>query len=60
VLVESVGIPLPGETAIIASAVYAGSGRLNIHGVAAVAFTAAVIGDSIGWSGGRLVLRYGR
>ena len=65
VLVESFGIPLPGETAIIASAVYAGSGRLNIFGVAAVAFTAAVIGDSIGYligraGGRRLVLRYGR
>ena len=65
VLAESFGIPLPGETAIIASAVYAGSGRLNIFGVAAVAFAAAVTGDSIGYligrSGGRrLVLRYGR
>jgi membrane protein DedA with SNARE-associated domain len=65
VLVESFGIPLPGETAIIASSVYAGSGRLNILAVAAVAFAAAVIGDSIGYlvgraGGRRLVLRYGR
>jgi membrane protein DedA with SNARE-associated domain len=65
VLAESFGIPLPGETAIIASAVYAGSGRLNIFVVAAVAFGAAVIGDSIGYligraGGRRLILRYGR
>ncbi|MDQ1656653.1 MAG: hypothetical protein QOD41_1736 [Cryptosporangiaceae bacterium] len=65
VLAESFGVPLPGETAIIASAVYAASGRLNIFGVAVVAFTAAVVGDSIGYligraGGHRLVLRYGR
>jgi membrane protein DedA with SNARE-associated domain len=65
VLVESFGVPAPGETAIIAGSALAGSGRLNIFGVALAAFLAAVIGDSIGYwigrIGGRpLVLRFGR
>jgi membrane protein DedA with SNARE-associated domain len=65
VLVESFGVPAPGETAIIAGAALAGSGRLNIFAVAVAAFLAAVIGDSIGYwigrAGGRpLVLRFGK
>jgi len=63
--VESFGVPAPGETILVAAAVYAGAGRLNIAGVAAVGFLAAVIGDTIGYAigragGRRLVLRYGR
>jgi membrane protein DedA with SNARE-associated domain len=65
VFVESFGVPAPGETAIIVGAVAAGHGRLNIVGVAVVAFFAAVIGDSLGYligrtGGRRLVLRFGR
>jgi len=65
VLIESFGVPAPGETAIIAGAAYAGSGHLNILVVAVTAFLAAVIGDSIGYligrKGGRpLVHRFGR
>jgi membrane protein DedA with SNARE-associated domain len=65
VLVEDFGIPVPGETVLIAGAVYAGAGRLNIVAVALIAFAAAVIGDNIGYLIGRfggrvLVLRYGR
>ena len=65
VMVESFGVPAPGETAIIAGSTAAGSGRLNIFVVALVAFLAAVLGDSIGYwigrTGGRpLVLRFGR
>jgi membrane protein DedA with SNARE-associated domain len=65
VFVESFGIPAPGETAIIAGAVYAGRGHLDIVTVAAVAFLAAVLGDSLGYligrRGGRpLILRFGR
>ena len=63
--VESFGVPAPGQTIMVAAAVYAGAGRLNIFGVAAVAFLAAVIGDSIGYwigrNGGRkAVTRWGR
>src|SRR5882672_360307 len=62
---ESIGLPLPGETALIAAAVYAGTRReLNIAGVIAVASIGAVIGDNIGYEIGRrlgfpLLVRYG-
>lgn len=63
---ESVGIPLPGESVLIAAALYAGSTHnLNIVVVAAVASSAAVIGDNIGYLlghslGERLVARFGK
>jgi membrane protein DedA with SNARE-associated domain len=65
VFVEGFGVPAPGETAIILGAGYAARGELNIVGVAAAAFLAAVGGDSVGYligrTGGRpLILRYGR
>ena len=53
VLVEDFGIPVPGETVLIAGAVFAGSGRLNIVAVAVVGFVAAVAGDNIGYAIGR-------
>jgi membrane protein DedA with SNARE-associated domain len=65
VMVEDFGIPVPGETVLIAAAVYAGAGRLNVAAVGVIGFIAAVIGDNIGFAighfGGRaLVLRWGR
>jgi len=65
VMLEDFGIPLPGETVLIAASVYAGAGRLNVVAVGLIAFVAAVIGDNIGFAighyGGRaLVLRWGR
>lgn len=65
VLVEDFGVPAPGETILIAAALYAGAGQLNIVAVGLVALIAAVIGDNIGFAighaGGRpLVLRWGR
>lgn len=65
ILVEDFGIPLPGETILIAAAVYAGSGRLSVLAVGLVALVAAIIGDNIGYAigyfGGRaLVLRFGK
>jgi membrane protein DedA with SNARE-associated domain len=65
VLVEDFGIPVPGETILIAAALYAGAGRLNVVAVGVVAFIAAVIGDNIGFAighfGGRaLALRWGK
>jgi membrane protein DedA with SNARE-associated domain len=60
VAVESCGIPLPGETALIAAGVLAGSGRWNIVEVIAVAAVAAFIGDNAGYwiarIGGRPVI----
>lgn len=65
VMLEDFGIPVPGETIMIAAAVYAGAGRLSVVVVGVVAFLAAVVGDNIGYLighfGGRaLVLRYGK
>ena len=65
VLIEDFGVPVPGETILIAAAVYAGTGRLNVIMVGVVGFVAAVIGDNIGFAighyGGRaLALRWGR
>ncbi|ROP55286.1 DedA family protein [Streptomyces sp. PanSC9] len=65
VLVEDFGVPAPGETILLAAGVYAGAGRLSIVAVAVIAFTAAVVGDNIGYligrSGGRaFVHRWGR
>lgn len=63
--VEDFGVPVPGETVLIAAAVYAGAGRLNILAVAVVGFLAAVLGDNVGYligrRGGRPVAeRWGR
>jgi membrane protein DedA with SNARE-associated domain len=65
VLIEDFGIPVPGETVIIAASIYAGSGRLNVVEVGVVAFFAAVFGDNIGYGigrfgGRRLVDRWGK
>jgi membrane protein DedA with SNARE-associated domain len=65
VMIEDFGVPVPGETILIAASVYAGVGRLNVIMVGVIGFVAAVIGDNIGFAighyGGRaLVLRWGR
>jgi membrane protein DedA with SNARE-associated domain len=57
VMAESGGVPLPGETALIAAAAYAGSGKLSIGVVIVVAAAAAIIGDNLGFL---LSRRYGR
>ena len=65
VMLESVGVPVPGETALIGAALYAGSTHnLEIGWVIAVAIAGAIVGDNIGFSigrygGARLLLRYG-
>jgi membrane protein DedA with SNARE-associated domain len=65
VLLEDFGVPVPGETMLIAAAVFAGSGQLNIAVVILVAIAGAIIGDNIGFAvghfGGRPVIeRFGR
>ena len=62
---ESIGIPLPGETALVTAAAYAALGHLNIYSVVATAAAAAIIGDTggywIGYRGGLVaVRRWGR
>lgn len=62
---ESMGIPLPGETMLITAAVYAGSThRLHIVLVIVAAATGAILGDNLGYligreGGYRLLRRYG-
>ena len=51
--IESLGVPVPGETALIIGAVLAGQGHLNPAGVAAVALAGAVLGDNTGYYVGR-------
>jgi membrane protein DedA with SNARE-associated domain len=65
VLLEDFGVPVPGETILIAASIYAGAGRLNVAVVGVVGFLAAVVGDNIGFAighfGGRaLALRWGK
>jgi membrane protein DedA with SNARE-associated domain len=65
VCLESAGLWLPGETALIAAAVLAAKGHLPIEGVIAVAAVAAIIGDNIGYWIGReaarpLIYRFAR
>jgi len=65
VMIESIGVPVPGETALIGAALYAGSThKLEIGWVIAAAIAGAIIGDNIGFSigrygGARVLLRYG-
>jgi len=65
IMLEDFGIPVPGETILVAGAIYAGAGSLNIVAVGIVGFIAAIIGDNIGFAighfGGRaLALRWGK
>ena len=66
IMLESAGVPLPGETVLILASAYAGAtGELNLALVIACAATAAMIGDNIGFWIGRtfgtkFLLRYGK
>jgi len=66
VMLESMGLPLPGETALIAAAIYAGSShQLPIFAVITAAIGAAIVGDNFGYLIGRslglrLLIRYGK
>src|SRR3954454_23889554 len=54
IAMESAGIPLPGETALVAAGVLASRGKLDIVAVILVAATAAIVGDNVGYWVGRL------
>src|SRR5260370_13712130 len=45
---ESLGIPLPGETALVTAAAFAASGHMSIYMVVATAAVAAIVGDNGG------------
>jgi membrane protein DedA with SNARE-associated domain len=63
---ESSGLPVPGETALVSAAIFAGTkGGLDIKWVITAAAAAAILGDNIGYWIGRefgfpIVLRYGK
>ncbi len=50
---ESAGLPIPGETALVAAALLARHGNLSIPIVVAVAAGAAIVGDNLGYWFGR-------
>jgi membrane protein DedA with SNARE-associated domain len=54
---ESMGIPSPGETALVLAAVLASQGKLQIWLVLVIGITSAIMGDNIGYLLGR---RFGR
>jgi membrane protein DedA with SNARE-associated domain len=61
VAMESAGVPLPGETALIAAAILAERGHYSIVAVIVIAAAAAIVGDNAGYwigrKGGRALLR---
>jgi membrane protein DedA with SNARE-associated domain len=54
VALESTGVPLPGETALVAAGVLASDGHWSIEAVITVAALAAIVGDNCGYWIGRL------
>ncbi|HEX2940947.1 MAG TPA: DedA family protein [Rhodopila sp.] len=66
VLLESIGLPLPGESLMIGAAIYAATTHhLNIFLLVPVAAAGAICGDQIGyfvgrWIGYRLLARWGK
>jgi membrane protein DedA with SNARE-associated domain len=53
IAVETMGIPVPGETALIGAALLAHDGQLDIVWLIAIAAAAAIIGDNVGFAIGR-------
>jgi membrane protein DedA with SNARE-associated domain len=66
IALESAGLPLPGETMLLAAAVYGGTThRLSVVLVVVAAAGGAIVGDNLGYllgrvGGARLLRRYGR
>jgi membrane-associated protein len=54
---ESAGVPLPGETSLVAAAVLAAAHRLSLPLVIGVAAAAAIAGDNMGYLIGRRGVR---
>src|SRR5215212_11021025 len=57
IALETMGIPLPGETALIAASLLAHDGKLSIEVVVLLAAAAAILGDNVGFMIGR---KFGR
>ena len=50
---ESLGLPLPGESLLILTAILAGRGEMSFPGLLVSAWAGAVIGDNVGYLVGR-------
>lgn len=62
IMIESLGVPFPGETILVTASVLAGTThQLNIAGIIFAAVCGAIVGDNlgfaIGWFGGYPLLR---
>ncbi len=54
-MLESTGVPMPGETALVTAAVYAGATHhISIAWMIVVAAAAAIVGDNCGYLIGRI------
>jgi membrane-associated protein len=53
IAIETMGIPVPGETALITAGIVASRGHLSIEAVIVVAAAAAILGDNVGFAIGR-------
>jgi membrane protein DedA with SNARE-associated domain len=64
VLLENAGVPVPGETILLAGAALARFGHVSLAWVIAIAIAGAVLGDNLGFligrRGGRALLERGR
>jgi membrane-associated protein len=53
IAIETMGVPVPGETALLTAGVLASRGHLDIVAVIAVGAAAAIVGDNVGFMIGR-------
>jgi membrane-associated protein len=53
IAIETMGIPVPGETALIAAALLAHDGQMDVAVLVALASAAAILGDNVGFAIGR-------
>lgn len=65
VMLENVGLPVPGETILLAAGFFASQHHFNLPAVILTAMTGAILGDNLGYLAGRrlgraFINRYGR
>ncbi|HKS40282.1 MAG TPA: DedA family protein [Blastocatellia bacterium] len=65
VMLENAGLPVPGETILLAAGFFASQHHFSVLAVMSIATTGAVMGDNCGYwvghrVGRRLLIRYGR
>jgi membrane protein DedA with SNARE-associated domain len=53
IAIETMGIPVPAETALVGAALLANKGQMDLVTLTALAATAAILGDNVGFAIGR-------